>query len=423
MRPFSEIVYGFGMILRIIALVLTVIQIYCVIEAFQHRRRIVYRIFTAVQLAAGMLWFSALLDGSFTVDYADRVRSYPGYVSLIYNAPWLAVAVIDLLFAVGAAACLIGIIRFRRSNPLQESVKETVDMLPVGICFSQDDGEVMLKNLRMDRLSTDITGRSLGDASAFLSEAKARGEGSGDALFITDDSGCTSQLTCERVTVDGCGYDLMLASDVTEQYRITSSLKENNKKLIDIRLRMRAFGEEAAELAMSEEILRARVTVHDEVNHVLLSGKYCLDHPDTADGAQLIKTARYTNRLLTRESEEPDDARRDGYAESLDVARAVGVRVTVTGEPPEDETARELLGRAIRECAVNTVKHADGDSLSVELTNSGGRMCAVLRGGGSAPEAPITESGGLSYLRRDIEAAGGELTITCEPQVTLRIVI
>lgn len=422
MKPFGEIVFGIGVGIRILALVLTVVQTYALIGAFRYRRSGAYRLFAVAQFAAGLCWFCLLLDGSYTVSYADSVRSYPAAVNWIYQAPWALILGITLLFTAPAALSFVLTRRYLHTHLSQESVKETVDMLPVGICFSRADGAVILKNLRMDEISQAFTGKAMNDALSFMEEAQRRGEHSGEVLFVTDQGGSTTQLATEQITLDNEEYTLLLASDVTEQYRITAELKSHNKKLIDIRLRMRAFGEEAAELAMSEEILRARITVHDEVNHVLLSGKYYLDHPDAADGAQYIRTARYTNRILTREGEEPDDARRDAYGDALLVARAIGAEVTVTGEPPTEEQARELLGRAVRECAANTVKHSQGCRLNVTLHDDGKRLKAVLSDG-SDGAGSFCESGGLLTLRRSVEAAGGTMQVSAEPTFTVTLEI
>ena len=421
MKAFNDVVFGVGIALRLFALVLTVLQIYILIEAFHHRRGAAYRVFAAAQLVIGLCWFCLLLDGSYTVDYADRARSYPAAVEWIYQSPWLAVLGVDLLLAIPAIISILGIRHYTRTHLSQESIKETMDKLPIGICFAHENGAVILKNLRMDQISRSLTGRAMNDAAAFLEDADARGEHSGDVLFLTGADGATIQLSREEITLDDQTYTLLLAYDMTEQYRITAELKANNKKLIDIRLRMRAFGEEAAGLAMSEEILRARITVHDEVNHVLLSGRYYLDHPDTADAAQFIRTAQYTNRLLTREGEEHDDAAGDPYTEALLVARAIGVTVSVTGELPREKTARTLLGRAVRECAANTVKHSDDYALTVALSRADGLITAVLAGGGSADKDSFAETGGLLNLRRSVEAAGGVMTIEPQPRFTVTI--
>ena len=96
--------------------------------------------------------------------------------------------------------------------------------------------------------------------------------------------------------------------------------------------------------------------------------------------------------------------------------------VTVSGAPPGSDPQRRLIGQAIRECAAKTVKHAAGDSMTVQIV-SGDPPRAVLKGNGASPIGEITEAGGLLNLRRSIESAGGKLTITYEPQVTLTVVL
>ena len=423
MRPFSEIVYSFGVVIRVIALLLTIVETAILIHAFRYKRGVGYRAFAVAQLCAGLFLMIALLDGSYTVDYADRVRAYPGFVNLIYHAPWGVILTVELILSAAAIIGVCGIRRYHRTNLSRDSIKEAVDMLEVGVCFAQTDGVVVLKNLLMDEICMQITGKALGDAADFWNTAEKRGERGGDALFVTDGSGRAVQITNDMVTLDGTEYMLLLASDFSEQYRITAELKEKQSKLLRIRRRMRDFGEESERLAMAEETLKARTNVHDEINRVLLIGKYYLDHPDSADGFELIGAARQMNRMLTRDVETPDIDHNANCIGALEAARDIGVTVDVTGELPNSETSLELLGKAIREAAANVVKHADGDRLEVAVTHENGYVTAVLRGNGNAPQKPIVESGGLLNLRQSIEPAGGELIVTCEPQVTLTVTI
>lgn len=422
MIPFSDIAGQYIYFFQFIEMLLIIAQLYILINAFSMRRSVPYRVFTVIQLVCGLLMFSALLDGTYTVSYADRVRTYPFLVTAVYSAPWLVAAAAELVQAVLAVVCVIDIRRFSSENPSGESIKEAVDMLPVGICFFKPDGTVALKNLFMEDLSIKLSGRPLNDATAFWDMISSKGEESGDSVFLAPEDSGAFRFTRETVTLADIDYTLLLAYDITEQYGITADLKTKNKKLLDIRLRMKMFGGDIKRLAMSEEILKARVTVHDEVGHVLLSGRYYLDHPDSVDGAGLIRLMQYTNRLLTREGEEPDDAKRDAYTEALIMAETIGVKLSVTGEPPESGAARELFGRAVRECAANTVKHSGGDNMSVEFITDNARVTAIIRSGSEAA-SQITETGGLLLLRRSVESAGGVMTVEPSPCVTVTVTL
>ena len=420
MTSFGDIVFSFGGIaLRVYAVLLIGAQLYVAVDVFLQHRRWTVCLPAVVQLFLGLSWFLLLLDGSYYVDWVETPRVYPPLVTLIYSLPWMAIAAVELILTLILLFSFWSLLRYRRSHLSRGVIKETLDMLPVGICFSKEDGTVVLNNLQMDRLCSVLTGSSLVDASAFWEKIEACGEAQNKTRIVPLSDSETVLILREEIISNGKSYTQMIAFDVSEQYRIIAQLRSKNKKLIDIQTRIKMYSTMVSQLAMTEEILRARVTVHDEMGYLLLCGKYYLDHADTADAENLLDLMRYTHNLLMREGEEPDDAKHDGYAQALEISRAIGVEVSVSGDAPHDDAIREILGSAIRECAANTVKHAAGDSLSVTLTQNNDRIYAVIVGNGSAPEKPVTEAGGLFNLRRSVESVGGEMQITCDPRVTV----
>ena len=421
MKTFGEIVFEpFGIALRVFCLLLIIGQLFVAVDAFFRRRGVLCRL-SAAQLLLGLCWNCVLLDGSFYVDYVERGRAYPFFVNAVYGSPWLLAAGITMAFALACGFGIFSVLRDRRERLSGESVKETLDMLPVGICFAREDNTAELYNLRMERLCTELTGKPLNDAAQLWSAVEKAGETQDGAVIVLLSGEETVFFRRTLISVDGKPFVQITACDISEQYKLTEELRSKNKKLTDLQERMKAFGEMAARLAMTEELLRSRVTVHDEMGHLLLSGKNYLDNPDTADAEGLMELERRTHRMLTCEGEESAEYSLIGVEEALESARAVGVEAVVKGELPEDEKSRNILGQAIRECAANTVKHAGGDSLSVELSREGGRLTAVLRGNGEVPTRPVAESGGLLLLRRKVEQSDGEMAITCDPGVIVTI--
>ena len=411
MTSFSQIVFEpGGVALSVFALLTLFGQIYAVIAAFSQKRSIVLRLTMVIQFVLGLCWFCLLLDGSFTVDYFDRRRAYLGLTRLIFDAPWIAVAVIELLFAAILFISLMILRRYERRHLSNGAIKETVDSLPVGICFAKEDGTVVLKNLLADSICRELTGGALTDLDRFWTVS-----------IVVLPSGKTVMFQRCDIEVDSERFIQLIACDISEQYRMTAELRDKNQKLLDIQQRMKAFGEMSQRLAMTEEILRARVSIHDEMGHLLLSGKYCLDRPETADRDNLLRLERYTHLLLMNEGEEPDDALPSGIDGAFAAAREMGVKVDLSGNLPQSRAERAILSRAILECAANTAKHGCGDRLSVELTDDRDGLTIVLSGNGTPPDAPITEAGGLSMLRRTVETVSGTMNVRCDPNVTVEL--
>lgn len=425
MTEFGKIVFDFiGIALRVCSLLIVIGQLYVATDVFLQRRSLGVRLLAAGQLLLGLGWFFVLLDGSFYVEWVETPRAYPFLVNLIYGSPWLVVAAVDLILAAVLIYSIFSVLRYRRLHLSRTAVKETLDMLPVGICFAREDGTVVLNNLQMERLSEVLTGRLLSDSPSFWQAVEEKGEAQDSARIVPLSDNRAVLFKKDSISSNGKPYTQITACDVSELYQITAELRSKNKKLIDLQTRMKAFSAMATRLAMSEEILKARVKVHDEMGHLLLSGKYYLDDPSASDPEKLMELERYTHHLLMREGEEPDDAKRDCIKKAAAIARSMGVSVSISGvlpEKPEKNEIRVLLAQAIRECAANTVKHAGGDRLEVILNASGESLTARLKGNGEPPAKPITESGGLLMIRRKTEAAGGRMRVSYEPQVVVEL--
>ena len=168
--------------------------------------------------------------------------------------------------------------------------------------------------------------------------------------------------------------------------------------------------------------MNARMTVHDRMGGVLLSGKYFMDHPEDMKEEELLRLLEYNNYFLLGEAEQPGK-KEDLLEEALRTAKRIGVTVDLRGSIPECEPARSLLARAIEQCAANAVRHAGGDLLTVRIIKDETGVSAAFTNNGSAPKGPIVETGGLASLRRAAEGAGGTMNVQSEPVFLLQLTV
>ena len=166
-------------------------------------------------------------------------------------------------------------------------------------------------------------------------------------------------------------------------------------------------------LTAEREILNARVQVHDALGNSLLSIRRFLVNGGTeAEKKEL--TDRLALGVLFLKNDRPA-AERDEYELMLETAAQLGVRVSVTGALPQSAPSKHILATAIHECFTNTLRHAHGDELRVEITQDGDFIEAVFTNNGEQPQGEITEKGGLVSLRALTEQAGGTMTIRFAP--------
>ena len=227
----------------------------------------------------------------------------------------------------------------------------------------------------------------------------------------------------EKMRLDGSDYQRISAIKVTERYRITEELREKNAHLRDIQRRLEEAADLSTEMFVKQEEAKARTALHNELGQVLLMGRHYLEHPESTDGAMVALMTSQMNRFLLGESRAPAQEAEDELQQAIRIAKGIGVSVTLQGDAPREDALRYLLAQAIRECAANAVKHAEGTVLDVMLSEDAGARERIITIGnnGKPPKGPIAESGGLLSLRRSVEAAGGEMRVQSLPRFCLTL--
>ena len=363
---------------------------------------------TAFVLGAAILWLCMCMI-SWENNTESGFAGLPPWLKAVGALPAWTLAMAEVFLAVPLALAWRDTRRYRDSHLTPDSVKETMDLLPVGVAFAEPDGAVVFRNMEMERISLSLTGKLLTDLAEFraaVGEGPLSLEGSVwqiDARALGDSP--LTQLT---------------ATDITEQAGILADLEANNKKLKDIRLRLEMVSRHAERIIIAQELLTARMTVHDQLGHMLLESRHYLKDPGAFNAALLLQSLKNTNIFLLREYEE-DDTARDALANAVDMAEAIGVEVTIAGRAPTDKSERSVLAAAIQECAANAVKHAGGSALTVRIGQDADGLRFSLENNGRAPDQPIRESGGLLALRSLTESKGGRMTVESVPAFRLAI--
>ena len=159
-----------------------------------------------------------------------------------------------------------------------------------------------------------------------------------------------------------------------------------------------------------EEILAAKIRIHDEVGRSLLAFRAYLSGHGSREA--LTQMWRRTTALLKREAESGDEG--NPFTALTEAAESVGVRLDIIGRMPEDKTAESIIATAVHECLTNTVRHGGGDTLTVRMTSDGDIITVELANNGRLPEKPIAETGGLKALRDTVEMHGGTMAVSCD---------
>ncbi len=419
MNPLSNIITSSrGYLIVVIMILLFAGQLFLCLWTFRQRRAPFWRFWDLLITLMEFSIMTGLMNGLFVIQWRNP-QDLNALEERLFASPCLITVGIEVILFLLLVSSAVANFRYRSRHMTGGAIKETMDLLPVAICFGDRKGRVVMANLKIQTLCRAMTGRRLTDIPAFWQAIMESGtEQNGQYLVEADRS---YLFVRKDIHIEERPYTQITATDVTDLYRVSQQLQKQNRRLQDLLLRMRAYSAEAYDLAMDREILNARIAVHDEIGHVLLLGRYYLEHPEMVDEAGFLSLFRQTNESLLYEAEQPDDAITDAVEAAIRMAQRIGVEVRISGTYPVEGAGTALLAQAIRESAANTIKHADGKKIEVEIEEDDFDRMITIRSDGKVSAEPVRPKGGLLSLQQALEAAGGELQILNATVFTLRL--
>lgn len=321
---------------------------------------------------------------------------------------------------------------FRKDKIGRASIKESFDNLPSGICFADQNGLVILCNKQMYRLCYTLMGMDLQHISELLDALNDPQGGvqrvGADANVYRFPSGKVWKFTQSTITdADGNAYTQVQAADVTALYEKEDELERENRRLEEVNARARKLYAQLDDIVREEENFAVKTHVHDEMGELLGLTRNILSQKDFSPEKLKALGKRWEQVGDTLGAVPPNDG--DTFdsdktlAELTEGIAGIGVTLYVRGEFPQKGSAAYLLTAAVRECAINAVRHAKGSEMTVELTKMPHALTAAITNNGLVPAGEVIEGGGLGALRRRIESAGGAMRVESTPQFRLVITL
>jgi hypothetical protein len=210
----------------------------------------------------------------------------------------------------------------------------------------------------------------------------------------------------------------IVATEMTDYYLLTNTLKQKNEELEMMSDRLRKYGENVDEYTRTKERLETKVRIHNEIGQALLTTRRTLNSDD-GDLKAVLDIWNRNISVLRMESEPNNNA--DYIGELIKAAESADVNVTIDGKMPHENDVQQMIIAAATEALTNAIRHADAKNLVVEIDSTNRYYISCISNDGKIPDGPVTEGGGLGSLRRRIEKIGGTMNVSWEPQFVLTI--
>ena len=371
-----------------------------------------------------LLLFILLSELTDAFSRMNKGLEYKTWLPLPLWLLWCIVAAADFLLIWE----IVRLRRLKRQELSRDSVKQAIDLLPSGICYFTPSGSVKLCNMQMHILFRTLSQSDL----QTLTELQ-------DALAHCDAGSGVIRLSHERQTYlfpdgkawryrqnvvtdeDGAVYTETIFSDMTELYHKKLELKEQIKQLNAISRELKLLSDNVLILTREKEVLSAKTKLHDYMGAGLIAMRQILRHNQTEEAANAIELLRQAVSAIKNDNTYPQGrSELDGFMHD---AEAIGIKVNLSGELPEQEELRCVMILAMRECLTNSVRHAGATALHVAVEKSGDSISMKITNDGKAPETEVVPKGGLHNLYRHIADCGGTMEIQWKPVFVLTVVL
>lgn len=350
------------------------------------------------------------------------------FVCLMGNLSW---GLHVLILTAAALYCKTGFLKEKeiaRTNITPDSIREALDNLPSGLCFSDHNGLPLLTNRRMYELAQDVDGKFLQNAELFWQELSVFKERDGVEKIQNNNSpilrrrdGSIWRFSKTELFIADQKYIQTTAADITGLHRVSAELAKSNIALYQQQKRLKKLIEGMIEITREEEILAVKVHIHNELGHCVLAGRRSLE--DTSQGGigqALALWGEVANRLeISAVGTTPNAG--ETLQQIIELAALLGCDIELEGDLPKNEDTAYLLLTAVREAVTNAVRHAGASRVMVKLEQDRNILTAQITDNGAGRPAEIIEGGGLTSLRSRILQAGGKLNILCNEGISLHL--
>ena len=308
----------------------------------------------------------------------------------------------------------------------QNSIKESFDNLPTGVCFFNVAGLPVLCNHTMQRLSFAICGNDV----QFITELEEwfdddftpiKGVTKINRTFVLPDGKAWHLKKREFVHEGGNAYTQFIAVDVTELYKKRVEVMHENEQLRKVQSDLQKLSANVVAVTREEEILNTKMRVHDEMGRCLIAAqKYLKEDNTDAIPDSIAASWQRAVSMIKYNNDTPDE---DMLLQIRKTCEFVKLDFIKNGELPKSEKVAYILTCAVRECVTNAVRYAEATELYADFSESETEACVTLTNNGKLPEGEIAEGGGLSSLRHRVERAGGQMIVESSPVFKLTVTI
>ena len=389
------------------ALLLCVISLLNIVMAFNKKKYLFGSIAITLFLPIYFFW-QVIFDYSLS----ESSGSLNVVSSAMVNLDWIYWLVIFLLLTIFIVILLVYNVHYERNYLTVNTIKLYLDQVDCGICCYKDNGRVMFSNMIMNQLCIKLTGTQLLNGNQFYEVTKDQILSIGLERW---------RFSSRDITIGNEHMTEIIATNVTSEYLKTQQLEKDKAELSKINQELQDYNLSIDEVVRHQEILQAKVNIHDEMNRLMLS-TVATDSEDISNLDKIFALWQENALLLSMEAEENKLEAISHKIEEL--AKVLKIHLLWKDEPVSIlcEKERNIFYIAAQEAIANASKHAKASRMIISITKVDEHIECHFINDGDLPDKTITFTGGLANLEKLIKKQGAILKVNYDHQFVLSLV-
>ena len=294
------------------------------------------------------------------------------------------------------------------------SVKDSIDMLHAGLCYWEDGGRMILSNKKMDEICLAISGEMLLNGEKFYKCIES------ECMPMPD--GTIKYFFHNLVEFEDKQIHELIAADVTELYKKNELLEQETISLQKMNESLRRYNQNIEETVRKQEILDAKVYIHDEMNRLMLVTTANAETPMSEEDFEEILTLWRNNAILL--GNEADKSNSNVDITGIDrLANLLGIQLKWEGEDRSTipDSIRESFIMVVREAIANAMKHAEAKNITIRIHKKDEKLLIRISNDGKLPERKISLGGGLTNIKRMVEEKKGQFEVEINEQFNMNV--
>ena len=322
---------------------------------------------------------------------------------------WIALIAGTMVISITLASFLR---HWKEEHITPMSVKDSIDMLDAGLCYWEDGGRIILSNKKMDEICLALSGEMLLNGEKFYNYLMS------ECIPMPD--GTIKYFFHNPVEFEDKQIHELIAADVTELYKKNELLEQETISLQKMNESLRRYNQNIEETVRKQEILDAKVYIHDEMNRLMLVTTANAETPTTEEDFKEILTLWRNNAILLGTESTQSRVNTD-ITEVNQLAELLGIQLGWQGEQPwtVPDSIREVFIMVAREAIANAVKHAEAKNITIAIHKNDEKLFIEISNDGKLPTGKISLGGGLTNIKRMVEEKKGQFKVEVNEQFNM----